>query len=148
MPCTRRAVLALAGTLMAPAAWPAPGQDHVKRAGEYVLRVSAVRAGTLPAAMRNAHGIAAGQGVLQVVVQHRRGGRWRDVPARLMVSMRDPLGVPTALEMRQLASDGGVSYVGVCDSLPRSVLNFRISARPEGAHADIKLVFTDQLARR
>jgi hypothetical protein len=56
--------------------------------------------------------------------------------------------VPAALEMQQLASDAGVTYVGVYDVLPRSVLNFWISARPKGAHAGIKPIFTDQLARR
>ena len=145
---TRRAALTLAGVLVVPAARPAAVHDHVKRAGEYVLRAHTVRADTLPAAMRKAHGIAAGQGVLRVVVQRRHGGRWRDVPATLMVSTRGPYGVPTRMVMRQVATDAGVSYVGVYEILPRSVLNFRITARPEGARTDIGLVLTDWLGQR
>lgn len=135
---------------MALAGLPAWGQDHAKRAGQYVLRASTVRADTLPAAIRSAHGIPAdpGQGVLQVVVKHRSGGQWRQVPVRLSVSMRGPLGVPTSLEMHQVATDGGLSYFGVYKVLPRSVLNFRIKARPDAARTGIELVFTDRLGRR
>ncbi|WP_157118916.1 DUF4426 domain-containing protein [Azohydromonas lata] len=134
------AVLALAPLL----AW---GQAHEQHEGNYVLRASTVSAEALPEPMRRAHGIPSGSGkaVLNVTVQRLLGSQTLNVPARVEVTAQNLMGVTTSVDVRQVLTNGMVSYLGVYDFLPREVLEFRIRAWPQGTKSSIALSFTDRL---
>ena len=88
--------------------------------------------------------------VLNVTVQKQADGRPRNVPAQVQVQVqaRNLLGVETSVDMRRVVANDHVSYLGVYSFLPRQVLDFEISAHPEGAAEPITLQFRDRLGQR
>ncbi|MGE1125620.1 DUF4426 domain-containing protein, partial [Pseudomonas zeae] len=86
--------------------------------------------------------------VLNVTVQQRVDGTERNVPARLDVSARSLSGVQTTVEMREFVANDLVSYMGSYPFLPREVIDFRVTAYPQGTGEAITLSFRDRLGRR
>jgi hypothetical protein len=132
------------------AASTASAQMHVRAEGDYVLRASTVSAANLPRAMRTEHNIPEGPntGVLNVVVQHQTDGTLRNVQARVEVRARNLLGAETNVDVREVVADGFVSYLGTYFFLPREIIDFRVTAHPEGGDQPITLEFRDRLGRR
>jgi len=135
---------------LAVAALPSKAQPIVETSGNYVLRASTVSAANLPDAMRKKHGIptASNTAVLNVTVQYTSDGVLRNIPARLEVRARNLLGVETGVDMRGVVANDMVSYMGSYRFLPREVLDFQITAYPEGVQRPITLQFRDRLGRR
>ncbi|CAM5784016.1 DUF4426 domain-containing protein [Rhizobacter fulvus] len=148
-PATAAAALALAACLSATAP-PAAAQSHVKNSGDYRLRASTTSAANLPPAVREEHGIPTdpNTAVLNVTVQHQEGGAMRNVAARLEVQVHNLLGARSPVAMREVTANDRVSYMGTYRLLPREVLDFRVTAHPEGARRAITLQFRDRLGRR
>jgi hypothetical protein len=142
------ACLLLAG--LCAVAPPASAQAHVQTQGDYVMRVSTVSAANLPSAMLQEYGISssANTAVLNVTVQQQAVGGPRNVPAQVQVQARNLLGVETSVDMRNVVANDFVSYLGVYNFLPREVLDFYVSAHPEGAAQPITLQFRDRLGQR
>lgn len=132
------------------AASTAAAQAHVQTSGAYVIRASTVSADNLPSAMREEYGIptARNTAVLNVTVQRKTDGAMRNVPARLDVQTRTLLGVESGVDMRTVVANDFVSYLGTYHFLPREVLDFRITAHPEGSQQAITLEFRDRLGHR
>ena len=141
------------------AATPSQAQSHVEASGNYVLRASTASTARLSDvsdvsdvsdAMHEEHGIrtASYTAVLNVTVLHASGGVLRNMPARVQVSARNMLGAEAGVDMREVAADNMVSYLGTYRLLPREVLDFQITAYPEGAHQAITLQFRDRLGWR
>jgi len=132
------------------AAPPSKAQAHVETSGNYILRASTVSATNLPDAMRKKYGISTAPhtAVLNVTVRHASDGVLRNMPARVEVRARNLLGVETGVDMREVVADDMVTYMGSYSFLPREVLDFQITAYPEGAQRAITLQFRDRLGRR
>lgn len=145
--CLSRAAAPLFVAMLAVMSSGVSAQMHVQKNGDYILRASTVSAANLPPSMRTEHGIPStpNTAVLNVIVQRQVEGALRNVPARLEVQASNLLGAQTAVDMRSVVENNLVSYLGTYNFLPREVLNFRITARPEGAKQSITLEFRDRL---
>ena len=148
-PLTAAWAVALAVGLSA-AGPPAAAQAHVKNSGEYRIRASTTSAANLPLAMRQKHDIPSdpGTAVLNVTVLRNDAGTFHNVAAKLDVDVHDLLGARSTVDMREVVGDQRISYLGVYRLLPRAVLDFRITAQPEGTERTITLEFRDRLGRR
>ncbi|HUG20987.1 DUF4426 domain-containing protein [Piscinibacter sp.] len=143
----------LAGSLVLLAAFAAAGaaaQPHVAESGDYVLRASTVSTHNLPQQMLEKHGIAADprKAVLNVTVHRKGAAAGPNLAAQVTAQARNVGGIETAVTMRKVVADGFVTYLGVYDFLPREVLDFRVTARPEGSTETLELEFRDRLGRR
>lgn len=127
-----------------------PAQPHTEAAGGYVLRASTVSTQNLPPRVLEQHGIPTDPhtAVLNVVVQHSDGNRSRNVRADVVAHARNLYGVKTEVDMREVVENGFVSYQGVYKFLPREVLDFHVTARPEASGQTLSLTFRDRLGRR
>jgi hypothetical protein len=125
-------------------------QPHIQTEGDYVVRASTVSANVLPRAMREQYGIPAtsNTAVLNVTVRRKSNGALINVPAELEVRARNLLGVETPVQMQTVVANDLVSHMGTYQFLPREVLDFEITAQPEGAEQAISLQFRDRLGRR
>jgi len=113
----------------------AEAQLHSIAAGDYVLRSTTVASDQIDAATAQRHGVvpAPDRAVVNVVVMRRAGdGVEATVPARVDVSMRTLSGISSKIEMREVRENGGVSYLGSYQFLPREVIDFEIRAWPAG----------------
>lgn len=125
-------------------------QPHTEAAGGYVLRASTVSTQNLPPRVLEQHGIPTDPhtAVLNVVVQHSEGNLSRHVRADVVAHARNLYGVKTDVDMREVMENGFVSYLGVYKFLPREVLDFHVTARPEASGQTLTLTFRDRLRRR
>jgi hypothetical protein len=132
------------------AAFTAAAQPHVQTEGDYVIRASTVSATVLPRAMREQYGIpsTSNTAVLNITVQRKSNGALSNVPAELEVRARNLLGLETPVQMQTVVANDLVSHVGTYQFLPHEVLDFDITARPEGAEQAISLQFRDRLGGR
>lgn len=135
--------------LLSTAAPPAAAQAHEQASGDYVVRASTVSAENLPTAMRDRYDIRTpgNTAVLNVTVQRRTNGTLSNVPAQVQVRSRTLLGVENDIQMRSVVANDLISYMGTYSFLPREVLDFRVTAHPEGAPQPITLEFRDRLGR-
>lgn len=132
------------------AALPARAQAHEETSGDYVLRASTVNAANLPETMRVQHGIGLDPhtAVLNVTVQRKGEGTLHNVPARMIVRSRNLQGEEAGVDMRETVANERVSYMGTYRSHPGEVLDFRITAHPEGVQQAITLSFRNRLGPR
>jgi len=137
--------LALAAVLGAalPLAW---GQAHVVESGVHTLRVSVVPSATLATETARAHGIdvAADRGVVNVVVLERGDVGQRPVPAEVSVTRTDLVGRPETIQMREVRTNGGISYFGTFTVHASPTARFRISARPAKAVQPLTVEFEER----
>ena len=144
---------ALAAAATALAAGPAAAQPHEATRGAYTLRASVVRSTDISAAAAREHGIRPSprRGVLNVTLLRRAGERRAAVPARVEARVRDAVGRPQDVRLREVRAGGRVSYVSGFALQPGQVLDFSISARPADAGAGaerIALRFRERMPAR
>ncbi len=126
-------------------------QVHETRQGDHLLRSSTVASDRIDPATARQHGIepAASRAVLNVLVLRREGAADTPVAAAVTASMQNLAGVRRDISLREVSENGRVSYVGSYEFLPREVIDFDITALPEGAQPDgmLKLGYRERMWR-
>lgn len=143
------AFLLLAATAAAPATVLA--QAHETTRGGYTLRSSTVSSTNLDPATARKHGIEPSptRGVLNVLVLRKRGKGQRTVHADVHAGIRGLTGATRNVPMKEVEQNGYVSYMGVYDFAPREVLDFHVTARPQGREATtLELKYRDRMWKR
>jgi hypothetical protein len=140
----------LAGALLACTAIQASAQSHEARQDGYVLRASTVPSQAIGEETARAHGIrpAPDRAVLNVSIQRDPPGTVATVRAQVTAETTDLVGRTRSVELREVVENGGVSYTGSYDVLPRQVLDFHITALPEQHAIPIILRFRDRIWTR
>jgi hypothetical protein len=119
------ALLLLAGAAQA--------QSHSTESGSYLLRSTTVASEQIDAEAAQRHGVvpARDRAVVNVVLLRRDGaGAYTTVPARVTVSMHTMSSYSSNIEMSEVRENGGISYLGSYEFLPRQMINFEVLAAP------------------
>jgi hypothetical protein len=143
----RAAELALALALTS-VALPALAQSHERSSGPYVVRSSSVASESIDEQTARANGVVPRPrlAVLNVVVQKTsETGARENVPAAVRATVRRLTGTRQSIDMRATRANGMVSYLGTYDHAPRQMLEFEITAVPEGSQRRIKLHYRDRM---
>ena len=113
------------------------------RAGDVVLRASAVQASALGAAIAARHGVDADPRTVLLVIGPRRvdGTGERDLPARVEAEVVDLLGRRRTLPLRTLAHGGFTDHVAELRVSPPETLRFVVRAEHRDG-APMRLAFT------
>lgn len=124
-------------------------QSHEQVAGPYVLRATVSTTAAIAEESAQAHGIEqkADRAILNVIVLNRDDPRQIPQPARVSAQITDLAGVLQEVELRRIEANNRISYTGTFQFLPREVVEFRISAQPEGSTETIDLQFRERLWR-
>ena len=128
----------------------AGAQSHQQKHGDYVLRSDLVETTALPESSLRKQDISAApdQAVLNIVVlKTDAGSAGQTVPAEVDAQVRNLMGEHRTIELRQVESNGRVTYLGLVKHLPHEALDFVISARPQGSNAALKLSYREQMAQ-
>lgn len=124
----------IAALALAACAASSQAQVHETRQGDHLLRSSTVASDLLDPVTAQQNGIepVVSRAVLNVLVLKRSGAA--DIPVRATVtaSMQDLAGMRSDIRLREVTDNGQVSYLGTYDFLPREVIDFEITALPEG----------------
>ena len=140
---SRIAALLIATCVLAAAAQP----QEVSRDG-YTLRSSTILSTAVAPRTAREHGIepSPSRGVLNVVVQREGQAASGNLPAEVTAIARNLAGMERDIPMREAqAPNGWVSYVGTYEFAPREVLDFIVTARPQGSQTELSLKFRDRL---
>lgn len=124
--------------------WATP---HSVSAGKYTLRASTIYSLAIPEQVANANGIArdARHGVLNVLVSKTEGNSNSNTRAEVHVVARKLTGQRRDIPMREIVSNGSVTYLGSYDFVRGEVLDFVIDAIPLGSRRKLRLTFRDRL---
>ena len=125
----------IAALALAACAASSQAQVHEIRQGDHLLRSSTVTSNSIDPATAERHGIkpAANRAVLNVLVLRRSGAVDTPVTAAVTAFMQDLAGVRQDISLRKVSENGRVSYMGTYDFLPREVIDFKVTALPDGA---------------
>lgn len=142
----------IAALALAACAVSSHAQSHETRQGDYRLRSSTVASDRISPAAAAQHGIepAASRAVLNVLVLRRSSGAEESpVAATVTASMQNLAGVRRDIALREVNENGRVSYIGSYEFLPREVIDFEVTAVPEGAQPAslLKLGYQEQMWR-
>lgn len=141
----------IAALTLAACAVGGQAQVHENRQGGYVLRSSVVASQDIDAVTAARHGIepTTSRAVLNVLVIRRGGAADTPVAAAVTASMQNLAGVRRDISLREVSENGRVSYVGSYEFLPREVIDFQITALPDGALPDgmLKLRYRERMWR-
>ncbi|MBG6075798.1 DUF4426 domain-containing protein [Polaromonas sp. CG_9.11] len=141
----------IAALALAACAASSQAQVHETRQGDHLLRSSTVASNRIDPATAAQHGIepAASRAVLNVLVLRRGGAADTPVAAAVTASMQNLAGVRRDISLREVNENGRVSYVGSYDFLPREVIDFEITALPDGAPPGsmLKLSYRERMWR-
>ncbi|NIM39885.1 MAG: DUF4426 domain-containing protein [Hydrogenophaga sp.] len=122
-------------------------QPHAVRHGDFTLQSSVVSSLTIAEETARQHGITPAEhtAVLNVVVLRDVGeARW-PIAAAVDATRTTLAGVQQAIALREVASQGRVSYVGSFRFTPREVLDFSVSARIDPASPPLRLGFRERM---
>ncbi|WP_325170144.1 DUF4426 domain-containing protein [Noviherbaspirillum pedocola] len=138
-------VMLLVGLVMAPGAVLA--QSHSVSEGPYVLRASTVSSESLPEETARANGIHHDprRGVLNVMVAEKKDRALLTTHARVHADARDLTGQRRRIPMREIDSNGSVTYLGTYDFVEGEVIDFLIEAEPMRGDRKLRLTFRDRL---
>ena len=142
------AIVAILALLHAGAS--AQAQLHEQHFGRYIVRANVVHTHTLPRQVLETHRLQAGddRALLDVVVLKTRYPPPDPVRAYVLVTMREPTGYSREIEMRPIAANDRVSFVGIIPiSAPRVPVDFKITVYPEDDTA-LTMEFSEILYRR
>jgi hypothetical protein len=122
-------------------------QPHSVNEGPYVLRASTVNSESLPEETARAHGIARDprRGVLNVMVAEKKGKDSWTTHARVHAAARDLTGQSRDIPMREIDSNGSVTYLGTYEFVRGEVMDFIVDAVPLGSDRELRLTFRDRL---
>lgn len=122
-------------------------QAHEHQFGPYVIRSSTVGSENISAETAAAHGIERGprKAILNVTVLKKEGGQEVTVPARLQVYVRNLTEQRRQIDMREVAAEGRVSYMGTYDFLHGSVLDFTINAQPANSGKTLTMTYRERM---
>lgn len=150
MPIWHCARFLIAAALVAAWAPFAQAQAHEKRVGEHILRSSTVSSLDIAASSAQAHGIIPGpeRGVLNVVVLRDTDGVSQTVAAKVEAQSIAFSGRPHAIALRKVMANGMISYIGSYDYVPRGMLDFRITAQPDGTEQTLSLRYQERMGPR
>lgn len=141
----------IAALALAACAVSSQAQVHEIRQGDHLLRSSTVASNSLDPATAEHHGIepAANRAVLNVLVLRRSGKVDTPVTATVTAFIHDLAGVRHDISMREVRENGGISYMGTYDFLPREVIDFKVTALPDGAQPGrmLKLSYRERMWR-
>lgn len=138
------------GVLLAFAA-AAAAQPQTRDFGPYTLRSSTTASDNIAPETARKHGIEPDprRAVLNVtVLVDGAPGAERTVPAEVQATARTLSGKPRPIEMREVDAGGYVSYIGSYEFVPREVLEFEITARPEGSDQVLSMRYEERLWAR
>ncbi len=145
-----RILAGLVGALFVLVSQLAFGQAHQVRNGRYTLRSSTVESESISVPVARAHGFSPERGlaILNVTVLVKGKDRRKSVPASVSATAKDLAGVTRNIPFTLDHENGSFSYYGTYDHLPYEVLDFTITATPEGAPAPLTLRYRDRLGIR
>jgi hypothetical protein len=140
-----RRLRAFAVTAALALAAAASAQVHESVTADHVLRGNVVGSMALPEPQARQHGIPRDpeHAVLNVVVL-RRGTPTASVRARVEARLVGATSV-RHLPMREVAANGGISYVGSFRFAPGTMVDVIVEARPAGTQRTLSLRFEDRL---
>lgn len=122
-------------------------QPHQREFGPYVLRSSTASTVNLSGETAKAHGIERDprRALLNVTIMKKSQGLDETLPAKVQVRARNLTGRERDIEMRETTAEGRVSYMGTYEFVPNEVLDFTITARPEGGNEALTMTFRDRM---
>lgn len=125
-------------------------QAHEVAQHGYILRSSTVSSMNIDSRTARKHGIERSptRGILNVTVLKRDAQRQHTVPATVSAHVRNLAGMEREISLTATRANGRVSYTGLYDFAPREVLDFTISARPEGSSRRLVLRYRDRMWAR
>lgn len=125
-------------------AWP---QAHTRQFGDYTLRVSTAGTQNLSPETAREHGIERSprRAVLNVTVLTKEAGVDKTVPAKVQAYVRNLSGHRRDIDMRETLAGGRVSYMGTYDFVHGEVLDFTITAQPEGSSETMSMSYRDRM---
>jgi hypothetical protein len=124
----------------------AMAQAHVAESGAHTLRASVVPSNRLSSEAAREQGItvADDRGVLTVVVLQGEQGQQRSVPAQVSATRIDLSGRMEPIDMREVRTGGGVSYLGTFRVVTSPTARFRVEAVPTGASQPLGVEFEER----
>jgi len=133
--------------ILVAASGPAWSQAHVSKEGAFTLRASTVSSETLPASTAKANGIERDprRGVLNVTIRHKEGKREKNMRGDVSAIAQDLTGQKRDIPMKEVDSNGYVSYLGTYDFVRGEVIDFLINAKPKGSERKLSLTFRDRM---
>lgn len=142
-----RRISVVSVTLLLFAALPAWSQAHSSQLGIYTLRSSTTKVENLPATSTRAHGIERSprRAVINVIVSKKEARIDNNVAARVQVYARNLTGQRRDIDMREVALEGRVTYLGVYDFVHGEVIDFHITAKPQDSNVILKLTYRERL---
>lgn len=128
--------------------WSA-AQQHEQTAADHVVQAQTFRTQELPPQVLDELDIKArpGIGLIEVTILENAEGLNRTEKADVEVHARSFGGVDMSLKMRELVTNGSVSYLAPYFLLPSEALVFHVRARPVGSVRTIDLQFHERLGR-
>ena len=144
--CLRGAALAWALLIV----HAAQAQPHQQTAHGYTLRASVVSSMDLAESTAGKHGIDRSpvHGVLNVTLIKGDGSAaLTTVPANVEARITGLYGAHHSVQLHEERAQGRVSYYGSFRHEPREVLDFEISARPQGGGPRVMLGFRERMGR-
>lgn len=139
--------LLAASIFMLLASFPAWPQAHTREYGGYTIRTSSVGTENLSAATASEHGIKRDprRAILNITVMKKDAEANKTVPASVQAYVRNLAGQRREIDMREISEGGRVSYMGTYDFIHGEVLDFIITARPEGSNETLNLTYRDRM---
>jgi hypothetical protein len=126
-------------------------QMHETCHGDHLLRSSTVASDRIDSVTAARHGIepAPSRAVLNVLVLKRSGAADTPVAAVVTASMQNLAGVRRDISLREVRENGRVTYLGSYEFLPREVIDFQITAVPDGMQPGtmLKLSYRERMWR-
>lgn len=123
------------GLLLSALALGASAQSQEIQRGNVVLRSSTLASDRIDPGTARLHGIEPSptRAVLNVVLLRAGKGVRETLLGKVSASTRNLAGVQNDIEMREVRENDRISYIGTYPFAPREVLDFEVTARPEGA---------------
>lgn len=130
-----------------PACLLAGGEVHETADERHLLRSSVVNSMSVSAAAAAAEGIerAPDRAIINVTVLAKGSQLLQTVPARIEAVATGPAGARRPIAMSETRSGHWVSYTGTFRFAPREVVDFAITARPDGGGEPLEMRFRERI---
>ncbi len=122
--------------------------EHMIDFNGFTLRANVSRTDVLPEAMARKYGIepASDLFLLNLVILENRPDRQPDpVSAEVSAHHESLSGHAEAIDMREVETDGHVSYIGILDASAQRFFQLVIEAQPAGTDKPLHMTFEVQL---
>lgn len=126
---------------------PLWAQSHEQASGPYVVQASVVATNTIAEESAQVHGIEqeSNRAILNVIVMKKGDPQEHPLRAQVQAYATNLAGVRHQIELEEIEVNNRVSYTGTFSFLPREVVDFDISAQPEGSGETINMKFRERI---